>query len=65
MSRELRPLPVLVEMVSEANCDLEALCELLRCAEHRPIGAEHIHTLLAPIHAKLTKASCDLNDMRI
>lgn len=63
--RPLRPLPELVDMVNEADAALEALCFVLRQADYHPISADRIYTLLAPIQAKLTTASCDLTDMRL
>lgn len=63
--RPLRPLPELVEMVSEASNSLDALLELLTKADHHVVFAVSVRTLLEPIHDKLTKASCDLNDMRL
>ncbi|MBX9612414.1 MAG: DUF1484 family protein [Burkholderiales bacterium] len=62
--RELRPIPELVDMVSSADIALEALLCLLRQADHHPISADRLHTLLAPIQATLSTASNDLTDMR-
>lgn len=63
--RELRPLPELVNMVSDASNGLDALLELLTKADHHVVFATTVRTLLEPIHKKLTDASCDLNDLRI
>lgn len=63
--RVLRPLPELVDMVNEASCGLDALLELLTKADHHVVYAVSVRTLLEPIHAKLTTASSDLNDMRL
>lgn len=63
--RKLRPLPELVEMISDASNGLDALLELLTKAEHHVVFATTLRTLLEPIHKRLTDASGDLNDMRI
>lgn len=64
MSRALRPLPELRDMVSDVSGGLDALCELLHTADGSKIFAVSVLVLLKPLCDKLTVASGDLNDIR-
>ncbi|WAC70818.1 DUF1484 family protein [Roseateles sp. SL47] len=62
---DLRPFPELVGMVNAAELGLEGLIDLLDKASESHMRSDHLAQLLRPLHQQLSKATTDLNNMRV